>query len=154
MIYIGFSRPTTFFPIFSWLIRLIEWTRFSHVYIRYFDTYTKEWIIFEASHGEVHLIQWNNWREKAITVYEQAFEIEEERKRRLVKFMVKNLQKPYSIKNILGIAIKILTGLRLFKDSNKAFICSELVATALGDRLKFEKELDFVTPKDIYKAIL
>src|SRR5579863_6594779 len=36
---IGFSRSSTSFPIFSWLIMLVQKTPYSHVYLKYQDDF-------------------------------------------------------------------------------------------------------------------
>jgi len=152
MIYLGFSRPNKF-RLFSFFIMSFLKIDFSHVYIRFYDEYTSKWIIFEASHGEVHLIETSNWKNKNITIKEEPFEIDEKHRREVIRFMIDNLQKPYSYRNILGIVFYQLFKKRLFQDGPSAFICSELVALALDNKISFKKPLDLVTPKDIWDAV-
>jgi len=153
MIYVGFSRPIKF-KLFSFLIRVFQyWSAYSHAYIRFYDEYTERWIIFEASHGEVHLITDKNWSGNNIKVKEVGFDLSDKYRRELIKFAIDNLQKPYSIKNILSIFINRITGFRMFADGPKAFICSELIALALDNKITLRKPLDLVTPKDLYEAV-
>lgn len=152
MIYIGFSRPRRF-KIFSALIMLFLGASFSHVYMRFYDDYTSKWIIFEASHGEVHLIEEFNWRLKNTVVREQSFELDEKHRREVIRFVIDNLQKPYSFTNILGIVFHSLTGKKWFLDGPKAYICSELIALALDNKIQFKKPLDLVTPRDIWEVV-
>ena len=153
MIYVGFSRPSKFKIVSSLIMMWQGFTKYSHVYLRFYDEYTSKWVIFEASHGEVHLIEWGNWLENNISIRENPFELDEQHRKEVISFVIDNLQKPYSIKNIIGIVIYGLTGFRLFTDGPKAFICSELIALALDNKIIFKKPLDLVTPKDIYNAI-
>lgn len=152
MIFVGFSRPNKF-KIFSFLIRLFLRTPYSHVYIRFYDAYTAKWIIFEASHGEVHLMEWNNWMIDNNAIEERVFELDELHRREVIRFAIDHLQKPYSLANILGIVFYGIFKKRIFQDGPKAFICSELIALALDNKVSFKKPLDLVTPKDIHKAV-
>lgn len=154
MIILGFSKPNKF-KVFSFLIMLILGIKFSHVYLKFFDDYTGKWIIFEASHGEVHLIDEPNWRESNIAVREESFEIDDKHKREVIRFMISNLQKPYSISNIFAILIYQVFKVKInfLFDGPHAFICSELVALALDNKISFKKPLDLVTPKDIWDAV-
>lgn len=154
MFFIGFSRPVKF-KIFSWLIRIYLRTAYSHVYIRFFDEYTQRWIIFEASHGEVHLIESSNWRKENLVIREQAFRVDEQHRREVIRFMIDHLQKPYSFRNILGIIFYQTIGWKppFFNDGPDAFICSELIALALDNKIQFKKPLDLVTPRDIWNEI-
>jgi len=152
MIYVGFSRPNKF-RVFSFLIMLILGIKFSHVYIKFYDEYTSKWIVFEASHGEVHLIESSNWLKRNVVVREEKFEIDEDHRREIIRFMIDHLQKPYSYKNIFAIIIHQIVGLRVLEDGPKAFICSELIALALDNKIQFKKPLDLVTPKDIWDVV-
>ena len=152
MIYVGFSRPNSF-KIFATLIMLFLRIPFSHVYMRFFDEYTGKWIIFEASRGEVHLIEESNWRKYNTTVREQSFELDEKHRREVIRFVIDHLQKPYSFTNILGIVLHQTIGVKWLLDGSKAFICSELIALALDNKIQFKKPLDLVTPEDIWKAV-
>ena len=152
VIYVGFSRPIKW-KLFSSLIMLFLNTSYSHVYLRFYDAYTAKWIIFEASHGEVHLIEESNWKQNNIIVRESSFELDEKHRREVIRFAIDNLQKPYSIKNIFGIVFYQIFGKRILTDGHKAFICSELIALALDNKIQFKKPLDLVTPKDIWNAV-
>ena len=152
MIYVGFSTPNSF-KIFSFLTKLWMRTNYSHVYLRFYDEYTSKWIILEASHGDVHLVEWNNWLLKNNPLDETQYDLDQKHRREVIRFAIDHLQKPYSMANIAGIVFYSLFGKRVFRDGPKAFICSELIALALDNRITLTKPLDLVTPKDLHHAI-
>ena len=153
MIYIGFSKQKGFKP-FAWIIQWWQGgTDFAHAYIRFYDYYTRQWVIVEARR-DVHIVEWENWKALNTTTHEFALEVSSKRRREAVAFAIKNCEKPYSFLNIIGLTINEIFGFNLFKDQGKAFICSELVATIFDKELKFDKPLDYVTPKDVYDAII
>lgn len=151
-IIIGFSHKKGFRPIDY----LIQWfqkdVNFSHAYIRFYDSYTDNFMIIEAR-KDVHMQELSNWEKRNKSVHEFQLEITDERKREILKFAYKNLKKPYSYKNLIGIILNRFLKIEIFKDESNAYICSELVATIFQNELKFSKPLDYVTPKDIYLRI-
>lgn len=151
MMFVGFSRPIKF-RLFSWLTMKFERVNFSHIYIRFYDKYLCRWIVLEASHGEVHFESFENWSQKNERVHEFFIKSNPAFVRSIYLFGLDRLQRPYGFLQILIIAIKQLTGLKLITDGEKSYICSELVAQAL--RIEFDKPLDFVTPKDIYERLI
>lgn len=153
MIYVVFSdsRGSGFFGFF-----IKVWQRntaFSHVTIRFYDTRIREHVIIESSHGEVHMMEWTNWKKHNQTKIEIPIKVDEERIVKLLKSTVRYLQLPYSFKNIAGIVLKRFFGASFFDDDAKAFICSELIGELLKDKLQIEQDLDFITPADIYNAL-
>lgn len=154
MFLLGFSRPLNKCNIFSNGVRLFQgWTSFSHVYIKFYDVYYREWLIFEASHGTVHLVSFDKWAAKNVRVTEVAISMSKEEMIAFVKYAYARLQVKYSFLNIIGIFLKRVTGIKFFNDGGKAYICSELAAEALKNKLPITKDLDYVTPLDIYKAV-
>ena len=149
MIGIGFSRPKKF-KLFSFLTRLWQgWTPYSHTYIRF---YMKDIsLVFEASYGEVHLITHQNFKDQNVIIREQWIECDDREFDSFISYALSNLQKPYSIRNILGIVMHRLFGVEWFIDKGKAFICSELIARAAN--MQFNKPIDFVEPTDIWEKL-
>jgi hypothetical protein len=61
-------------------------------------------------------------------------------------FVYRQLGKPYSIKQILEIAFKYVTGIKILdNNNNNSFICSELV----GKALKLPWVTDLTTPVEV-----
>lgn len=152
---VGFSRPHGF-KIFSLLIRAFQGgTDYSHCYLKFNMVVgrTLRTIVAEASYGEVHLISLDEFEKRNLVVDEFKFKISESCKDKALNYIADNLQRPYSMKNILGIVFKRYFGIKdPFSDHDSGFICSELVLRALADKIEL-KNPDTVTPADIYKAI-
>ena len=55
-IIVGFSRPKSGFEPFSWLIRAVTKSPFSHAYIRFYSEEYDRWLIFQASGAKVNFI--------------------------------------------------------------------------------------------------
>ena len=84
---------------------------------------------------------------------EESFKLDERHRVEVIRYVIDHLQKPYSILNIFGIILHQMLGIKWLLDGRKAFICSELIALALDNKIQFKKPLDLVTPKDIWQAI-
>lgn len=153
MIEIGFSRPKKF-KLFSVLTRLWQgWTPYSHVYLKFRIEDIKRVLVLEASYGEVHFIEYSNWQKANICIAKKSLDFGDWTINKALVFGIDRLQKPYGITSIVGIFLNELFGVKIFTDGDKSYICSELVANALGDYYKFNKPLDYVTPKDLYNKI-
>lgn len=149
MIKIGFSRPKNkLFPIFSWLIRLVERTSYSHVYIKIYSS-DGTYFIYQASGTHVNIIGSKYFEQGATVVKEYSLPISSEQKKNLLKFVAKECGAPYSITQILNIACHMLFGKGFL--SSKGYVCSEIAAIVLRDiyNFKLEKDENILTPKDI-----
>jgi hypothetical protein len=146
-VYIGFSRPKKFMPG-AWLIQKWMGTQYSHVYLRLYSAYTEQWLVYQASHGMVHLIEWESFKEKAIIVTEFERLIPPADLKNTIKFAQKLLGSPYGYIGLARIALskwfKPLLG-----DGEKSFHCSELIATIFPD-LAEGKCKDYIEPVDLY----
>lgn len=118
------------------LIKLYQHTEFSHVAI------VKDNLVFQASHGRVHCVHIDTFLAENFII--DHFEIEDSSVD--LDFVYHQLGKPYSYTQILEIAFKYLTGIKiLFNNRNNQFICSEFV----GKALKLNWANDYTTPKEI-----
>ena len=157
-IYIGFSKPKNHkFPIFSWLIRLFERTRYSHVYIRWYDEKSDSSICFEASGRSVKFICKEVFEERINPIHEFEITIDENDYFNLQHFAFNNSGKDYGVKQVFGILLVRLFGLRKnpFASGQKSWVCSELAGTVLSKVLDVDTglDLDIAGPKDIFKFI-
>jgi len=151
---IGFSKPKgILFPWFSWAIRLVDKSPFSHCYIRLQTKYESD-LIYQASGVQVNFTGFKFFN-KHVEIYKEfLFTISEESYFNLMKFCIENAGAPYSIRDILAIFIYKMTGHKIKSKKENGFVCSELVGTILKDfidqRLK-DQDVDFFTPKDIFE---
>lgn len=160
-VYIGFSTPKKW-NIFSWLIRKIEGTEFSHIYLRLpTGRRLKQDLIYQASNTMVHFVGSKRFEEKNTILKEIEFDIETETYYQLLRFCVEEVGKPYAFLQILGIAWVLLFrcfGIKKrnpFAKGKGSYVCSELVAAILIEFFGYRimQDLDLITPKEVYELL-
>ncbi len=171
-IVVGFSRSKKSFPVFSWLIRLYQWTKFSHTYIRLSFGVLPSDNIIHASEGVVQ-----NMSE---TIFNKKHEVTDEFEVYIPDIIVKdritkdNLPLYRVLYNILhetsgddysimqNVGIVYVDIMRyVFKKEVKnpwtaGWNCSEFVAIILRTVYPSQfKELDVetITPKQVYQIL-
>lgn len=135
---VGFSRPKKT-KILSSLIMKFMNTNYSHTYLVFDVGSTGQKIIYQANRRGVHCLEYENFKEKNTIVDEidvPAGNITE-----ALRFCISSLGKSYSLLTLFAIALNIKFG-----DGSKGYICSELVARALGLDVP---NLDTITPLEI-----
>lgn len=149
-----FSRPKRFFVPFSWLIRLYQWSSYSHASISFYSELTKLNMIAEASHGEVHLMEREQWEAQNHIVKAKKYDISEEQFKTFMKYTYKHLQKPYASLQNVGVLFYEAFHVKMFSRGEADFNCSEFVRRAVPWIFpKTKKPIDFIKPKGIYKLI-
>jgi len=161
---IGFSKPKNkVLPIFSWLIRLVEWTPYSHVYLQWHNAYTDKLLTYEAGGSSVHFKGKRIFNETIIPIHEFSIEIDDTQRRNLMAYCFEKAGTEYGVKQILGIGyVKFMCCLlnkkvkNPFMDGDKSMVCSELVGNVLSDILLKEHhlDLDIAGPRAIYEFLL
>lgn len=162
-IIIGFSRPryskfNLFSRFFSFLIRLFERSEFSHVYIKWYSNKLNRYLIYHASATGVNFIGQEIFNQKSIVIHEFEIESDEDTLNKTKQFAIDNCGKSYGFLNLIGIGIVrifYIFGINFknfLSDSDKTFICSELVAKILKENFNFDikKSLELIGPKEIY----
>lgn len=155
-VYIGFSRPRNKLAVLSYLIRLIEGTKYSHTFLEFRLNNLEEDIIYHASGMSVNAYSKAYFQDKTVIIHKFELSLSEEMHTKLLKNCVSKLGAPYSFKQLLGILIYKVTGnSKIILDGRKAYVCSELIAELLTEIFgnDFDKDLDVVTPKDIYELL-
>lgn len=128
------------FSIAATLIQFYQKTKFSHIII------IDKNLVFQASNGFVNCMHIDNFLSDNIIV--DQYEIPDDSID--MEFVYSQLGKKYNFIQILQIAIKYLTGIRItFNSKNDRFICSEFV----GKSLRLQWVNDFTTPVDIVKYL-
>lgn len=160
-IYIGFSRPKGWFEPFSWLIRLSQWTSYSHVYIRIPSASIGRDIVYQASGLAVNFIGSQRFQTKEIIVKEFPINVSPESKTKVLQFSVDSAGAPYGIKDVLGIAWVLLNsyvGRKVanpFKDGTTSFVCSEFVGDILKNDLGAQlPDPESIDPKTVYEFLM
>ncbi len=157
-IIIGFSKFKKKFPIFSWLIRLVDDKRFSHVYVKWIMKSGTS-IIYQASGHAVNFIG-NKRFETNNTIYQEfVFEMSDEKFQEFLDWAVDNSGAPYSPMLGVGICLSKLFNLKInVLASNDSFVCSKIAGyffdKFVKDFYSDENKSDVLMPSDIYKLCL
>lgn len=161
VITVGFSRPRgKKFPIFSWIIRLVEWTRYSHLYIKWRSDYLDRDLVYEASGTGVHFIEGSRFNNKAETIHSYDILISDSTRKKIIQKAVDNAGAPYGIKQVFGILI--VKAARLFgkdivnpfADGSATWVCSEVLADMSEELgLDIGVHRDNITPRDIQEFL-
>lgn len=152
---IGFSKPKSAKPL-SWLIRKLQNTEYSHVYIKFTsDKYGRN-IIYQASGLQVNFVGEAVFKDHCEVVKECSIQISDETYQKMMTFAIDKAGYPYSIKQLFNIVIYMVTGkTHVLGSGREAYVCSELAGEMLKTILNVavNEDLDIVTPKDIDKAL-
>lgn len=153
---IGFSKARgSWFPIFSWAIRLYERTPYSHVYLRW-DTQFGAPICYQASGTAINFMGDYAFKRHLEIVEEYEFEAPDEQWADGMKFCLENVGKKYALLGVLGVPLVDLFGLKKnpFGDGEDSQYCAELVTRFLAhlgmslnldaDRVKLRQVHEFV----------
>ena len=152
----GFSRSKSCQPL-SLAIRLVEKRDYSHVYVKYQDEFTKDIMIFQASHGEVNLVSEELFLQNSEVIEEYEMSVTAEVYLAIRKEMNKLLGVKYAFLQLLNITLQKLfksKDIRLFENGDEQFICSELGYKIL--KMAYPEVVahqDSLTPSDFNKVI-
>lgn len=156
-VYIGFSRTKKWFAPLSWLIRLVENTPYSHVYLRWHSVGAGTNIIYEAAGSYLRFQAGPIFKSKNKIIKEFEFQITKDEYKQLLKFCMGQAGTDYGILQLFGMAAVRLFGLKAnpFSQGRKSQVCSEMVGYFLEDVLKKDTglNLDIQGPKAIYNYL-
>lgn len=154
---IGFSKPLNNpLPLFSWAIKSVYNIPYSHTYLKFYSDSLDRDIIYESVGPGVRFIGLKLWSKYAETIKEFDLEITNEQYIELMQFCVDNAGIKYGIKQVLGIYIAKLFRMKknVFKNGTDMEVCSEILGRILQQLgYEFNKDLDLLSPKDIYQAL-
>ena len=158
---IVFSRASTKFPIFSWLIMLCQRTPYSHVAIKMVDSETGLIVFYQASHTMVNCMGESVFNSQETIIYQFDFQVDSSLKSQSKNFAIQRLGLPYGMLSILGLLLVQLAsfiGIKIsnpLKDEGKTYVCSEFVADLLRsvEGINLGMIPDDITPKDLYPIV-
>lgn len=161
---IGFSKPINrtwpFGYLFSWSIRAVENTEYSHVFISWKSDNLDRELVYEASGTSVHFVGKERFLKKAKIVHSYEIHITEEARKKVIQKAIDYAEAPYGIKQVVGILIVKMARLlgRQIKnplsDGTATWVCSELIADFFEELdLALEVDKENATPKDIKLAL-
>lgn len=151
-IYIGFSKPTTRFPIFGWLIQWVEKRPYDHAYVRFKDPFLNKYIVFQASKEMVNLYSYPIFLEYNLPIKEYLIECDAQHYKELWDYITEMLGTPYSLKIDFGILLMKIFKLKTnpFGDNPNEEVCSELasrVCSMLG--IPITEEFSSIDPSGL-----
>lgn len=152
-VYIGFSKPRHWLVPFSWAIRAVERTRYSHVLLAWSSPVTQVPVIYEASGSSLRFLYRKIFDKKNEIIETYKVDVTRAQYRQLVKWCMTNAGVEYGVKQIIGILLQRIFRLKKnpLSEGRKSQVCSELVGAVLEQ--VFGKELnlnlDIAGPRDI-----
>lgn len=147
---VGFSKNKM---LISKLIRWLEKTEYSHVYLRFHVSQLNRDVIYEAVGSNVRFVGENTWNFNTV-VEEYEWEVSEEEYKQILQFAIDTSGKHYGIFSMLGLGIVRVAsylGITLnnpFSDGDKNFVCSELAAIIMK-KYFLNTSQDNIFPKDV-----
>ena len=157
---IGFSKTKKKLGIFSWIIRKIECTNYSHTYLKFTNSRGKG-LVYQASHTMVNFMGEKIFLEQSEPIKEYEIELTDEQYAEMIDFCIDRAGIPYAAMENLGIGIARLleiVGIKIhniFGIKRSAYKCSEIVAEFLENILKVDipEDLDMVSPKQVHSVV-
>jgi len=157
-IIVGVSRPKGWFEPFSWLIRLVTWSSYSHAYIKFYSEAYQRWIVFQASGLKVNFIGATMFDNNEIVGAEFAVPISDQTKTCTISQAFDICGSPYGTSQALGILWVLFMEIFGKKVKNpfystSSYVCSELVATILVE-LGYQLDPSSTTPQEVYDFLI
>ena len=142
-IQIGYSAPRKWFVPISWLIKLVEGTKHSHVFIRMRHSSGVEFI-YEASGTSVKFKNAEIFDADNETLCTYRIPITAAERKKAVSYFLSNAGKEYGFKQLVGLAL-----MRVFRlkknpcsDGHASSVCVEEVVRFLKQALDVDTDLN------------
>ena len=149
---IGFSKSLGFKP-FSWAIKWYLNTSYSHTYFKFYSKNLDRNLIYESMGKGTRFISEKSWLKENEQVFAYHLELTPEEKTEFLQSCVDQAGEGYGTLQNIGILISDIFNLNKNLIESRS-ICSELVGKYLIARgFIFDKDLNLLTPKDIYTAL-
>jgi hypothetical protein len=152
---IGFSRPRAN-TVFSWGIRTVENTPFSHTYIRYYSKRLDRWLVYHADQADCHFNNFPSFLSENRPVEEYIIPCTQEEKTAIEQMCIDKVGLKYGWWQIAGMALSRISRLWFdvsvknpFSDGEKTMVCSEFVGRILrilGESIR-DEDLEIEGPK-------
>lgn len=132
MLIVGKSKSARRFPLLSWIIRVVEGTRHSHVYFRMRHTSGVEFV-YEASGTKVQFKNIDTFLSTSAIVDELVIPISTQQRKLLVAYFLRNAGKQYDKKQLLGLALRRLFRLKHNPLPGNGHVCVETITRGLAE---------------------
>jgi hypothetical protein len=150
---IGFSAPKSW-KIGAEVIKLWQGrTQYCHVYLLVYSQFTKQWLVYHASHGMVHCLTYDNFKVKNEIIKEFSVFVAKSDFQATIKRAQQMLSQPYGYLGLIKLALRRL-GLPVIGDNYRTSHCSEFIAT-LFPTLAAECSIDpdFIEPVHLHQIL-
>ena len=160
-IWVGFSRPQGWFEPFSWIIRLFDWSPFSHTYLRINIPEYNRQVIFQSSGLLVNFESPSIFSSAEYVYKEFPISISDATKQNIMQFCLDRVGLPYDLKGVFGLAIvkfMALFGKKInnpFGSGDTTYFCSKVLDEILKDYTDIPVPLDIdkATPTDVFNSL-
>jgi len=137
--------------------KAIQWwidAPYSHVYARWDLSSQDRSILYQASHGMVHFIEFTNFKKDNEIVKEIQIELTDEQFQKFSRKCIDLAGQKYSKLQLLQIFLCDLSNGNIKVEDQKGYICSELMGELLEDLgYTLPKPKYLLTPKDIIQTL-
>ena len=146
-------------PIFSWLIMLYQWTRFSHTYVVFqTSNILNDDTVFQSSKGMVNAMSYTVFKKENFPIDEYIFEISTDTYNTILNELHGTMGTKYGTMQNVGILyvdFMKLFGKRVRNPWKKGYNCSELVYIHVLRHLypDLDEDPDLITPEDVYNIV-
>jgi len=162
-ILIGFSTPKSDFAIAAAIIRFVENTPYSHVYVKIWSDIIDGYIVYQETFAGLGAMNGALFDDHVKIFSEYKIDVTEEQMTQIMHFFQDNYGLPYGVRQIAGmLTARVLRQMGFhdaknpFADGIRTMVCSEMVGavlTILGE--PFDKSLlEIEGPKMIHKIVV
>jgi hypothetical protein len=163
MIVIGFSTAKNKNSIIAGAIRTAERTPYSHVYLKFYSASIGRWLVYHASHTNIHFNNLETFETQNHVIEEYVLECSPEDRTKALQLCVDMVGVPYGAWQLVGMAYVRLMRLWFGKkvknflaDGKRTQVCSEIAGRVIAI-LKGPIEvplLEYEGPRYIHDVVL
>jgi hypothetical protein len=138
------KKPSIFSKIIKWRIK----ADYSHVCIATYIKTLEDFRIYQASHGDVNTVLYQNFKKHNHIVKSCRVQISIDDWKKTVRYMEKQTGKKYSIIGAIASTFKFFRERKIGDNDDKAFICSEYAyRTHAQYKMCHNENADYIEPK-------
>lgn len=160
VINIVFTKSKKKLPLFSWLIRLIWGTEYSHTAMIFYSSKYDKYLVYHASAAGLNFMSKEVFDKEHEIVFQKPLEVPEEVHDNIVSNCIDRSGYSYGLLQGIGVGLVYLlnkVGITIsnpFSDGRSSWICSEWIAYVMSIIYEgYDPDLETVSPKEIYDLV-